>query len=89
MIGDRIIKKFLSVVVMLGMVVPLMLRSSGQKVSSSHKTLEEVATTMIQVENIDIACKIFGEGESEQGSYRFSGQGIRDEEIRDRSYEWS
>jgi pimeloyl-ACP methyl ester carboxylesterase len=45
------------------MIVILPLGPSAQKVLSSQEAPEEVATTMIQVGDIDIAYKVFGEGD--------------------------
>jgi len=56
-------KEYLSVALALSIVTSLMLGTFTQNVSSSQQTPEEGATTMIQVGDIHIAYKVFGEGD--------------------------
>ena len=58
-----IMKEYLSVALMLGMVVPLMLGGFTQKGSSSQEAVEKGATRMVSVGDIDMAYQIFGEGD--------------------------
>jgi len=56
-------KEYLSVALVLSVVISLMLGTFIQNVSSSQQTVDKGATTMIQVGDIDIAYKKFGEGD--------------------------
>jgi pimeloyl-ACP methyl ester carboxylesterase len=56
-------KKHLSVALGLGVVAWLILGILTQNVSSSQQTLEKGATRMVAVDDIEVAYKIFGEGE--------------------------
>ncbi len=56
-------KESLRTVAMLGILVPLMLGGSAGKASSNQAALDELPTRMIHVGDIDIAYKVFGEGD--------------------------
>ena len=57
-------RRSVSVALSLAMMVPLLLGSCVRKVSSNQETPEKVATRMVPVRDIDIAHRIFGEGDA-------------------------